>query len=109
MPQPDPQTPTRAQLFKLLGSHDLVKLFEKLFERAGNTTPTETEEISIAAGLADSKANQAIDMAIRLMEAAEPAILEVGTASSKANQAIGTSIENEIKSKSNGVLLWLSM
>lgn len=81
MAQPDPKTPTRAELFKIFKSHDLVVKIEKLFERAGDTTPTEMEEINISAGIAESKSNQAID---------------------------GT-IQNEIKSKSNGVLIWLSI
>ena len=81
MATPDPKTPTRAQLYNFLGNHELVKLFEKLFERAGDTTPTETEEISV----------------------------DTNTASSMASQAISTGIANETKSKSNGVLIWLSM
>jgi hypothetical protein len=81
MATPDPKTPTRAQLFEVLNNHELVRLFEKLFEVAGDTTPTEIEGVSLAVGTADSKATQAID----------------------------TGIQNEIKSKSNKVLLWLSM
>lgn len=67
MALPDPKTPTRAQLFKLLGSHELVKIFEKLFEVAGDLTPTEIaalsvliQETSIDANTAVAKANQAI-------------------------------------------------
>ncbi len=44
---PDPKTPTRNQLFKVLQNHDLVRLFEKLFEVAGNLTPIEIEAIYI--------------------------------------------------------------
>ena len=109
MATPDPKTPTRAQLFKFLGNHELVKLFEKLFEMAGDITPNETEEINTLAGLAYSKANQASDMTIGLKEEAQDAIMSIGTAMSKANQAIGGTVSNEIKSKSNGVLTWLMM
>ena len=80
MATPDPKTPTRNQLFKVLQNHELVRIFERLFERAGDTTPTETEEISIAAGIADSK----------------------------ANQAISASIENETKTDEALTLIWLT-
>jgi hypothetical protein len=80
MAAPDPKTPTRAQLYKVLNNHELVRLFEKLFEMAGETTPNETEEINIAAGIAGSK----------------------------ANQAIGASIENKIKANEALTLLWLT-
>ncbi|MCK5600590.1 hypothetical protein KAR91_01905 [Candidatus Pacearchaeota archaeon] len=75
MANPDPKTPTRAQLFKLLGNHELVKLFEKLFEVAGDLTPADVtilyrlaEEASIDANTAISKANQAIGEAKDLGE-----------------------------------------
>lgn len=75
MATPDPKTPTRAQLYKLLGNHELVRLFEKLFEVAGDLTPTDVatlyrlaEEASIDANTAMSKANQAIGEAKDLGE-----------------------------------------
>lgn len=80
MAVPDPKTPTRNQLYKLLGSHELVRIFEKLFERAGNSTPLEVEEINIIAGIADAK----------------------------ANQAISTSIENETRTDEALALIWLT-
>lgn len=89
MATPDPKTPTRAQLFKLLGNHELVRLFEKLFEMAGDITPSETEEINTLAGNAIAKAQQASDMTLRLEEEAQSAILSIETAISKANQANG--------------------
>ena len=77
---PDPKTPNRKQLFKILGSHDLVKTFEKLFERAGDINPSEIEE----------------------------AIISAGTAGAKANQAISTNIENETRIDEALALIWLT-
>jgi len=88
MALPDPKTPTRAQLFKLLGNHELVKLFEKLFEQAGDLIPSDV---------------------ITLNRLVQEASIDANTADSKANQAIGGVVSNEIKTKSNGVLVWLSM
>ena len=114
MATPDPKTPTRDQLFKVFQNHELVRLFEKLFERAGEINPDDIatltiliEEVNIGAGIADGKANQANDLAIRLREAAQMAILEVGTASAKANQAIGASIENKVTANEALTLSWL--
>lgn len=84
----DPKTPTRNQLFKVFQNHELVRLFEKLFEIAGDLTPTDIATLTILI---------------------EEANINAGIASSKSNQAIGSGISNEIKSKSNGVLMWLSM
>ena len=94
MATPDPKTPTRKQLFKLLGNHEMVRLFERLFDRSGEINPDDIDalyllidEITIDSGIADAKATQASDMVIRLKEAAQMAILEIGTSSSKAQQA----------------------
>jgi hypothetical protein len=39
----------------------------------------------------------------------QEASIDANTAVAKANQAVGGTIMNEIKTKSNGVLLWLMM
>lgn len=80
MALPDPKIPNREQLFKVLNNHELVKRFEKLFERAGEMNPNEIEEAIIAAGISGAK----------------------------ANQAISTSIENETRIDEALALIWLS-
>lgn len=45
----DPKPPSRAQLAKFLPDAEAIRAFEKLFEQAGDTTPTDVLELSYLA------------------------------------------------------------
>jgi len=84
----DPKTPTREQLTKWLPNHEAIKIMERLFQVAGSLLPEDVaniyatiEEVEIQAGIADTKAVEGLDM----------------------------SVKNRTISKSNEVLLWLSI
>lgn len=69
----DPRPLTRDQLAKFLPDAEAIKRFERLFVVAGDLTPTDvatlyrlTQEASIDAGIADSKANEALDALNRI-------------------------------------------
>lgn len=69
----DPKPLTRDQLAKFLPDAEAIKRFERLFAVAGDLTPTDvaalyrlTQEASIDAGIADSKANEALDALNRI-------------------------------------------
>lgn len=69
----DPKPLTRDQLAKFLPDQEAIKRFERLFAVAGDLTPTDvatlyrlTQEASTDAGIADSKANEALDALNRI-------------------------------------------
>lgn len=71
----DPKPLTRDQLAKFLPDAEAIKRFERLFAVAGDLTPTDvatlyrlTQEASIDAGIADSKANEALDALNRIAD-----------------------------------------
>ena len=72
----------REELARFLPDHKSIKAFEDLFKEAasGSEVDVSVQEVSI----------------------------DANTAIAIANQAIGGVVSNEIKAKSNGVLLWLS-
>ena len=74
---------TREELAKFLPDHKSIKAFEDLFKEVatGSEVDVSVQEVSI----------------------------DANTAAATANQAMGGVISNEIKAKSNGVLVWLSM
>ena len=102
MALPDPKIPNRAQLFKLFGTHELVRLFEKLFERSGDLTPAEIETLQTEVGV--------LQTAVVVLQT-EVGVLqgEVITLQGEVTVLQGIAQSNEIRSKSNGVLTWLSM
>lgn len=64
----DPLPLNRDQLASFLGTHELIKRFERLFQVSGEITPSQIEtlfrlaqEASIDAGLANTKAVEALD------------------------------------------------
>lgn len=81
---------SRDQLASFLDNNDLIRRFEKLFQIAGNLTPINIEiifrlieELSIALGGTDGKANQALSSIVDLARSLEA---EPGTALARANQ-----------------------
>lgn len=81
---------TRDQLATFLDNNDLIRRFEKLFQIAGNLTPINIEiifrlieELSIAIGGVDGKANQALSSLVDLARSLEA---DPGTAIARANQ-----------------------
>jgi hypothetical protein len=113
----NPTKPTRKQLAEFLRDHKSIRLFERLFEVAGKLTPEDVDtlfrlvdEVDIKTGIADSKAQGALDYANRLEDGKlKEANIGAETAGAKAQQALDMAVNNGIKSKSNGVLTWLSM
>jgi len=73
----------REELAKFLPDHKAIKAFEDLFKEVatGSEVDVSVQEVSI----------------------------DANTAAATANQAMSGVVYNEIKAKSNGVLLWLSM
>lgn len=74
----DPKSPSRDVLAKFLTDHESIKKFERLFEVAGDLTPTDvsilyrlTQEASTDAGIADAKANEALSSLSRIAESLE--------------------------------------
>jgi hypothetical protein len=74
----DPKSPSRDVLAKFLSDHESIKKFERLFEVAGDLTPTDvailyrlTQEASTDAGIADAKANEALDSLNRIAQSLE--------------------------------------
>lgn len=74
----DPKPLTRDQLAKFLPDAEAIKRFERLFQVAGDLTPTDvatlyrlTQEASIDAGIADAKANEALDALNRIANSLE--------------------------------------
>ena len=74
---------TREELAEFLPNHKAIKIFEDLLFEAstGSEVDVSVQEVSI----------------------------DASNAGAKANQAISGNVKNEIRSKSNGVLIWLSM
>lgn len=71
----DPKPLTRDQLAKFLPDAEAIKRFERLFVVAGDLTPADvttlyrlTQEASIDAGIADTKANEALDALNRIAD-----------------------------------------
>lgn len=56
----DPKPPTRAQLAKFLPDAEAVRAFEKLFEVAGDTTPTDVLELSYLANTLRARISSAV-------------------------------------------------
>lgn len=74
----DPKPLTRDQLAKFLPDQEAIKRFERLFQVAGDLTPTDvatlyrlTQEASVDAGIADTKATEALDALNRIANALE--------------------------------------
>lgn len=62
---------SRSQIAKIVGNDpEAIKQFERLFQQA-DTQETGVDEVAIAAGLADGKANQALDLLQRISDALE--------------------------------------
>ena len=81
---------TRDQLARFLPDNDTIRRFEKLFQIAGNTTPINIEiifrlieELSIALGGVEGKANQSLSSIVDLARLLET---DSGTALAIANQ-----------------------
>ena len=55
----NPKPPTRAQLARFLQDAESIKAFEKLFEMAGDTTPTDVLELSYLANTLKSRIQDA--------------------------------------------------
>lgn len=88
----DPKPLTRDQLAKFLPDTEAIKRFERLFAVVGDLTPTDvatlyrlTQEASIDAGIADAKAQSAID---QLLQIIQDAAINSGSADSKAVEAL---------------------
>lgn len=88
----DPKPLTRDQLAKFLPDQEAIRRFERLFAVAGDLTPTDvatlyrlTQEASIDANNADSKAQMAVDALVQIIQ---DAAINSGTADSKATQAL---------------------
>lgn len=88
----DPRPLTRDQLAKFLPDAEAIKRFERLFAVAGDLTPTDvatlyrlTQEASVDANNAGSKAQMAVDT---LAQVIQDAAVNFGTADSKATQAL---------------------
>ena len=69
----DPKVPTREQLAKFLPDHESIRFFERLFQVAGTLTPSDIEaiytildEVELTAGIANTKAVEALDKITRL-------------------------------------------
>lgn len=96
----DPKSPSRDVLAKFLSDHESIKKFERLFEVAGDLTPTDvailyrlTQEASTDAGIADAKANEALDSLNRIAQSLEflalaPTIQEAGDDSSNLSPPV---------------------
>jgi len=89
----DPKPLTRDQLAKFLPDHEAVRRFERLFAVAGDLTPSDvatlyrlSQEASIDANTADSKAQSALD---QLGQVIQDAAINAGLADDKATQALG--------------------
>lgn len=90
----DPKPLTRDQLAKFLSDQESIKRFERLFAVAGDLTPTDvatlyrlTQEASTDAGIADAKAQMAMDSILSL---AQDAAINSGAADQKASEALDT-------------------
>lgn len=88
----DPKPLTRDQLAKFLPDQEAIRRFERLFAVAGDLTPTDvatlyrlTQEASIDANNADSKAQMAVDALVQIIQ---DAAINSGAADSKAAQAL---------------------
>jgi len=88
----DPKPLSRDQLAKFLPDAESIKRFERLFAVAGDLTPTDvatlyrlTQEASIDANSADSKAQMAVDALAQIIQ---DAAINSGSADSKATQAL---------------------
>lgn len=108
---------TRNQLKEFLPDHESIKQFESLFALVDTIAPDVVNEIYITAGIADSKAVQALSAIDRIAEA-----LDLLSLSPDKNEALDLirSMTNEIElsttspartqeQKNQEVLTWLSM
>lgn len=100
----DPKSPSRDVLAKFLSDHESIKKFERLFEVAGDLTPTDvailyrlTQESFIEGSNASAKAQSALDI---LEGVVNDLTINTGIADSKATQAL-----NELRA----VILSLSL
>lgn len=85
---------TRSQLSAFLKDHESIKQFEQLFSVVDDIAPDFFNEVAIAAGIADSKGQQAIDAINRLSNSIEMAAL---------------SVNHDQQARNKEVLAWLSM
>lgn len=74
----DPKPLSRDVLAKFLSDHESIKKFERLFEVAGDLTPTDVailrqlvQEASTDVGIADAKANEALNSLNRIAQSLE--------------------------------------
>lgn len=67
-----PTTPLDSELAKIFGNNTRIfRAMRELFKQAGDLSPAAIEEALIAAGTADSKAVQALDILERIANAVE--------------------------------------
>jgi len=67
-----PTTPLDGELAKIFGNNTRIfRAMRELFKQAGDLSPAAIEEALIAAGIADSKAIQALDILNRIANAVE--------------------------------------
>lgn len=85
---------TRNQFAAFLNDHESIKQFEKLFAIGDSIAPDFVNEVYTLAGIADSKAVQAIDAIERLSQAIE---------------LVALAPEKTQEMKNQEVLAWLSM
>ena len=76
---------TRDQLASFLQDHEQIRQFERLFALADALQPTTLNDIAIAAGNADQKAVEALDL---ISTVAQDAAIQSTTADQKAVQAL---------------------
>lgn len=67
----DPKPLTRDQLAKFLPDNESIRRFERLFVMAGEQTPSQLQDIAIAAAVADVKATEAADSLQRIARSLE--------------------------------------
>lgn len=90
----DPKPLTRDQLAKFLPDQEAIRKFERLFQVAGDLTPTDVatlyrlaQEAAVEAGTANSKAQSVLDLLASVIDRVG---IEAGTAEAKAQVALDT-------------------
>ena len=102
---------TRNQLSSFLnGNHELIKQFETLFTVVDTIAPDFINDVLIAAGIADTKAQQSLDAIERVSAVLELAALAPAVESAvKTLSLVDLATERDIAIKNQEVLTWLSM